>query len=108
MSNDSIEEVVLEVPIGLEYDLEINKDGVLVVQTELWLDEDMVTPVSMPFYLMVDGLLDSTNKDLNFNTLFAIANDLTREAERVREVAIRIEDSNANVADLFNTSFDPT
>ena len=106
MSNDSIEEVVLEVPIGLEYDLEINKDGVLVVQTELWLDEDMVTPVSMPFYLMVDGLLDSTNKDLNFNTL--IANDLTREAERVREVAIRIEDSNANVADLFNTSFDPT
>ena len=92
MSNDSIEEVVLEVPIGLEYDLEINKDGVLVVQTELWLDEDMVTPVSMPFYLMVDGLLDSTNKDLNFNTLFAM----------------KIEDSTENVADLFNTSFDPT
>ena len=108
MSNDSIEEVVLEVPIGLEYDLEINKDGVLVIQTELWLDEDMVTPVSMPFYLMVDGLFDSTNKDLDFNTLFAIANDLTREAERIREVAIRIEDSTANVADLFNTSFDPT
>ena len=106
--SDAGEDGVLEIPVFVEYDLEVNPDGILQLRTDIWVDEDTSTEVVMSFCRIVDGLIDPANTDRNFTHLFAIANDLTREAERIREVAIKIEDSTENVADLFNTSFDPT
>ncbi len=40
--------------------------------------------------------------------LYAVANEMVRESERIREKAQRIEDSTANVSDLFDADYDPT
>ena len=106
--SDVGEDVLLEVPVYVEYSLEVDNEGVLQIKNKLWLDEESCSEVSVPFYRIADDVVASERTEHNFTHLFAIANDLTKEAERIREVAIKIEDSTENVADLFNTSFDPT
>tara|TARA_R110001592_G_scaffold7406_1_gene41528 strand:+ start:687 stop:1010 length:324 start_codon:yes stop_codon:yes gene_type:complete len=106
--SDVGEDVLLEVPVFVEYSLEVNDDGILQIKNKIWLDEEAASEISVPFYRIADAVVDSERTEQNFTHLFAIANDLTKEAERIREVAMKIEDSTENVADLFNTSFDPT
>jgi hypothetical protein len=40
--------------------------------------------------------------------LYTVANELVRESERLREKAQRIEDSTANVSDLFDADYEST
>ena len=56
---------------------------------------------------MTDAIVEFHTDEGNYNQLYTIANELTKESERMREVADKIEDSTASVADLFNTAFVP-
>ena len=42
---------------------------------------------------------------MDYRELYAIANELVSEAERLRALAQRMEDSTENVADLFDAGY---
>lgn len=93
-------------PFYIDHDLQVNTSGTLFVQSTIEVgDIDRLT-VLKPFYEIITDILDNVEDD--YGELYAIANELNREAERLRELAQRIEDSGHNVADLFDTTYRPT
>lgn len=103
---ESEPDLKLETPIFIDQHLEVNPDGILNLMNTVYMDpEGDVQTFSVAFYRIIDNVLDYGSEDLDHNHLYSIANELTSESERVREVADRIETSTANVADLFNTSY---
>ena len=54
---------------------------------------------------MIEYMLDD---ETDYRGLYAVANEMVKESEKLREKAQRIEDSTANVSDLFDSAYDPT
>ena len=94
------------IPFYIDHDLQVISSGTLFVQSTIEVgDIDRLT-VLKPFYEIITDILDNVEDD--YGELYAIANELNREAERLRELAQRIEDSGHSVADLFDTAYDST
>jgi len=94
------------IPFYIDHDLQVINSGTLFVQSTIEVgDIDRLT-VLKPFYEIITDILDNVEDD--YGELYAIANELNREAERLRELAQRIEDSDHSVADLFDTTYRPT
>jgi hypothetical protein len=94
------------IPFYIDHDLQVISSGTLFVQSTIEVgDIDRLT-VLKPFYEIITDILDNVEDD--YGELYAIANELNREAERLRELAQRIEDSGQSVADLFDTAYRPT
>jgi hypothetical protein len=94
------------IPFYIDHDLQVINSGTLFVQSTIEVgDIDRLT-VLKPFYEIITDIIDNVEDD--YGELYAIANELNREAERLRELAQRIEDSDHNVADLFDTTYRPT
>jgi hypothetical protein len=94
------------IPFYIDHDLQVINSGTLFVQSTIEVgDIDRLT-VLKPFYEIITDILDNVEDD--YGELYAIANELNREAERLRELAQRIEDSDQSVADLFDTAYDST
>jgi hypothetical protein len=94
------------IPFYIDHDLQVINSGTLFVQSTIEVgDIDRLT-VLKPFYEIITDILDNVEDD--YGELYAIANELNREAERLRELAQRIEDSGQSVADLFDTAYRPT
>ena len=93
-------------PFYIDHDLQVNTSGTLFVQSTIEVgDIDRLT-VLKPFYEIITDILDNVEDD--YGELYAIANELNREAERLRDLAQRIEDSGQSVADLFGATYRPT
>tara|TARA_B110000240_G_C13070216_1_gene271273 strand:+ start:7 stop:339 length:333 start_codon:yes stop_codon:yes gene_type:complete len=108
MATDFGQDLNLEVPLFIDHELEVDDYGVLNLETRIYTDPDSTSQtVSVPFYSMTDAIVEFHTDEGNYNQLYTIANELTKESERMREVADKIEDSTASVADLFNTAFVP-
>ena len=82
-------------PFDIDYDLQVSDNGVLDIHAGI-----------KPFYEITEFVLENSNSD--YSELYSISNELLREAEKLRELAQRIEDSTANVSDLFDVEYDPT
>ena len=94
------------IPFYIDHDLQVINSGTLFVQSTIEVgDIDRLT-VLKPFYEIITDILDNVEDD--YGELYAIANELNRESERLRELAQRIEDSDQSVADLFDTAYDST
>jgi|TARA_R100000951_G_scaffold36334_2_gene31095 hypothetical protein len=108
MNKDYGQDLTLEVPIFIDNDLQVDDHGVLNLSCTLYLDlDDGPQTFKVPFYSMTDAIVEFHTEEKDYNQLYAIANELTKESERIREVADQIESSTANVADLFNTAYVP-
>ena len=108
MATDFGQDLTLEVPLFIDHELEVDDYGVLNLESRIYTDPDgTVQNLSVPFYSMTDAIVEFHTDEGNYNQLYTIANELTKESERMREVADKIEDSTASVADLFNTAFVP-
>jgi|TARA_A100001015_G_scaffold274378_1_gene330664 hypothetical protein len=100
----SSDRVSIEIPISIENDLEVDNDGHFFVLTFIFPadDEDSVE-CRVLFDDIVESLIgfhaDEPGSD-GYGQLYLIANELARQAERLREVAGRIEDSEVS-DDLF-------
>lgn len=94
------------IPFYIDHDLQVINNGTLFVQSTIEVgDIDRLT-VLKPFYEIITDILDNVEDD--YGELYAIANELNREAERLRDLAQRIEDSGQSVADLFGSAYDST
>jgi hypothetical protein len=92
------------IPLWVDVDLEVDDDGQLAVVIDLTVDEFDEITIKRPLFEIVEGLLD----DSDYQMLYTVANELVRESERLREKAQRIEDSTANVSDLFDADYEST
>jgi len=70
-----------------------------------YIDHDRVV-ILKPFYEIVNDIIDNVEED--YQELYGLANELTKESERLRELAQKIEDSDHTVADLFDARYDST
>ena len=106
---DNGQYINIESGFVIAHELSVDDHGVLNITASVYdeISENLQQAVKVPFYQLTDYLVNLHNADQDYNQLYAIANELVRESERIREVADRIETSTANVADLFNTSYVP-
>jgi len=93
------------IPIWLDLEFEIDDDGMFNVLIYLIVDEFEEKVIRKPLYEVIDYILDD---ETDYSRLYAVANEMVRESERLREKAQIIEDSTANVSDLFDAPYDPT
>ena len=91
-------------PFFLDHDLQVPDSGMLYLQTTLEVGEDEKVTIQKPFWEITQFVLD--NAESEYGELYDIASELTKEATKLRELAQLKEDSEQNVADLFDTDYD--
>lgn len=102
-SNDSFitnDHAELIVPIVTEVDLDINSEHILNIVAYIYpRQEDTGAECRIEFEEIIDKLINyyETQRDRdNLNQIYSIAHELTRQAERLRAVASKIEESEEN------------
>ena len=98
--------IVLPVALSVECDLVTDKDGYFFVQFEVSTDdnEDDSQLISIPFSEITENLLAFYREEYGvdrYKDLYSIAHELSRESEKIREAATKMEDSLNHVSDLF-------
>ncbi len=106
MKHDDLESknTSLEVPIQVEWDLEVDPDGKFEVVSYIYLqDGDEGTEVRGDFDAIVEDLIvyyaESMSSSDGYGQLYCIAHELHRHGERLRTVAAQIEDAYAGFLD---------
>lgn len=101
--SDYKQDVDLSIRAFIDNDFEIDKHGRCSIVTLIFLEDDE-EPVEAQVELegVVDGLLEFYNDPHSYQKLYALAHEFSRQAERLREVAVRIEDSDSAVRDLYD------
>ena len=92
-------------PLFVDHDFEISDEGILNIKSFLTVGDLDEKEIIKPFFEVTEYVLE--NEDMDYRELYAIANELVSEAERLRTLAQRMEDSTENVADLFDAGYDP-
>jgi hypothetical protein len=92
-------------PFFIDHDLQVDDSGMLIIQSTIEAGLEKAV-VRKPFYEITEFMTDDT--DLTYGELYSVAHALQQEAEKLRELAVLKEDSEQNVADLFDTDYDPT
>ncbi len=96
-------EVSLEVLFGAIASVEVNEGGILQIVLNLFAsDEGNSQKVRIDFYNITEKLLSRYKDSGEYHALFGIAEEMAREAERIRGEAVSMSDSEEAVADLFN------
>lgn len=96
---------VIELPIYIENDFEVDEDGVCSILTIIFAGED---DDAQEFRVNLEHLVDDIidwNRDEGYSgyqQLYSIAHEFTRHAARLREIAVQLEDSDLHVGDLFD------
>lgn len=100
-------EVVIPVPVSVDTDLVIDDDGYFYLSLDVYLNEneDESHEIKIPFSELVDDLLVFYKEEYGvdgYKTLYSVAHELSRQAERLRESAQIMEESLTATADLFD------
>ena len=90
-------------PIYLDHDLEISDSGMLYLKSLITVGDLDDQVILKPFWEIIEYIL--YNDKLDYRELYSIANELVNEADRLRDLAQRMEDSTENVADLFDAGY---
>ena len=93
------------IPIWLDLEFEVDDDGMFNVLIYITVDEFEEKVIRKPLYEVIEYMLDD---ETDYRGLYAVANEMVKESEKLREKAQRIEDSTANVSDLFDSAYAPT
>jgi len=93
-------------PFYIDHDLQLVKNGTLYIHSTIEIGELDRVVILKPFYEIVNDIIDNVEED--YQELYGLANELTKESERLRELAQKIEDSDHTVADLFDARYDST
>tara|TARA_R100000935_G_scaffold20013_1_gene38057 strand:+ start:192 stop:530 length:339 start_codon:yes stop_codon:yes gene_type:complete len=111
--SDYITDFILNTPpqqlkMATDFDIEVDDHGVCYLVALIYcLDEE--SP-QHEVRVKLDGVIDSVKECLidanDYTQIYTIAHELSRQAERLREVAGNMEDSVSAVEDLFNVSND--
>jgi hypothetical protein len=100
----------LSLDISVENDLEVDAEGVLHTLTFIFVEEsDDPVEIRLSFEEMIENLIDFYRDDplekAGYRQLYSIANEFSRHADRLRDVAGYMEDRNIS-GDLFDDDDD--
>ena len=100
----------LSLDISVENDLEVDAEGVLHNLTFNFVeDSDDPVEIRLSFEEMIENLIDFYRDDplekAGYRQLYSIANEFSRHADRLRDVAGYMEDRNIS-GDLFDDDND--
>lgn len=100
-------DTMLQVPIYLENDFEVDDDGVSFIITSLFVgDGEEAQEIRIQLDDVVEALCEFYGDVDGYQHLYLVAHELSRAAEVLREKAGIIEDSTSAVSDLFNLTDD--
>jgi hypothetical protein len=100
-------DTLLQVPIYLENDFEVDDDGVSFIVTSLFVgDGEEAHEIRIQLDDVVEALCEFYGDVDGYQHLYLVAHELSRAAEVLREKAGIIEDSTSAVSDLFNLTDD--
>ena len=91
-------------PFFIDHDLQVLDNGTMIVVSHLEIGETEKAVVNKEFYNIITTIVDDVEED--YQELYAIAAELNRQADRLREKAQTIEDSDHTVADLFGSAYE--
>jgi len=89
----------------IDHDLQVTSSGTLFIYSTIEVGEIDRLIIVKPFYEIIGDIIDNVEDD--YVELYSIANELIRAAERLRDLAQRIEDSETTIAGLFDTDYGP-
>lgn len=100
----------LSLDISVENDLEVDAEGVLHTLTFIFVEEsDDPVEIRLSFEEMIENLIDFYRDDplekAGYRQLYSIANEFSRHADRLRDVAGYMEHRNIS-GDLFDDDDD--
>lgn len=100
----------LSLDISVENDLEVDAEGVLHTLTFIFVEEsEDPVEIRLSFEEMIENLIDFYRDDplekAGYRQLYSIANEFSRHADRLRDVAGYMEDRNIS-GDLFDDDDD--
>jgi hypothetical protein len=101
----------LSLGVSVDNDLEVDDEGVLHIVTFIFVeDNEDATEIHLGFEEVVENLIDFYRGDpletAGYQQLYSIANELARQADRLRDVAGQMEDRNIS-GNLFDAVVDP-
>jgi hypothetical protein len=89
--------------LHVETDFKVNDNGICSAITTVFIDDDTeCVSTSEPLDEILDRLLEEYTDIQGYQQLYCIAHEFSRFAELLREAAVRVEDSDESIADLFN------
>jgi|TARA_R110002072_G_scaffold183733_1_gene339945 hypothetical protein len=102
--DDCGESVQFEVSAYVDTDIQVNDHGLLQIVLNMFVPADDDTPneVRIDFYNITESILAHHKDSGEYQSLFSIAEEMAREAERIRCEAVRMSGNEEAVADLFN------
>ena len=90
--SDYIQDVELNIKAFVDNDFEIDDDGWCYIVNLIYVEEEDPVEARVDLDGVIENLIEHNN-DLNgYQDLFSVAHELSRQAERLREVAGRFED----------------
>jgi len=97
-------DITLDVPLHVDHDFEVDQDGVSHLVTFIYVgdNEDDVTETRVDLEGVVSDLCEFYGDEQGYNQLYLVAHEFHRLAEKLREKAGYIEDSDRAVGDLFH------
>lgn len=89
-------------PFFLDHDLQMVDTGTLMLVSTLEVGDLEKVSVTKPVWEITQFIMDNVEGD--YQELYAIAAELEYEADKLRDLAQTIEDSDHAVSDLFNVA----
>lgn len=100
--SDYGQDIDLVVRAYVDNDFEIDDEGRCYVVSLIYTnDEDEPYEASVDLEGVIDSLVDYYGDLAGYQKLYALAHEFSRLAERLRDVAGRVEDSDLVVRDLY-------
>lgn len=96
-------DITLDVAVHVDHDFEVDQDGVSHLVTFLYVgDEDDPVETRVDLDGIITDMCEFYGDATGYNQLYLVAHEFSRLAEKLREKAGYIEDSDQAVGDLFN------
>lgn len=101
--SDYMQDIDLVVRAFVDNDFEIDPDGRCYIVNLIYTnDDDEPYEARVDLEGVIDSLIDGRDNLQGYQTLYAIAHELSRHAQRLRDIAGAVEDSDEVVGDLFD------
>lgn len=101
--SDYVQDLDLVVKAFVDNDIEIDDNGRCYIVNLVYLnEEDDPSEARVDLEGVIENLIEYHNDLQGYQSLYAVAHELARHAERLRDVAGRVEDSEDVARSLFD------
>ena len=90
--SEYVQDVDINIKAFVDNDFEIDDDGRCYIVNLIYIEEEDPVEARVDLDGVIENLIEHNNDLHGYQDLFSVAHELSRQAERLREVAGRFED----------------